>query len=173
MTDSELLSLAKKASMNAYVPYSRFPVGAALECEDGTVFTGCNVENAALGTISIAGRSALTVAAVGISFSMRAGSGPPGTVPTAGAAIKGTSKVSPKPAPSVADAEGLTGLIISSRPCNPIPIQAEGLIWTRTMRIGPYRTSGTVSDWFRSWMHLPTRWYSRLFRWPKTILSKR
>ena len=50
MTDRELMSMAKKASLNAYVPYSRFPVGAALECDDGSVFTGCNVENAALGS---------------------------------------------------------------------------------------------------------------------------
>ncbi len=31
----------------AYCPYSRFPVGAALECADGSVFTGCNIDNAA------------------------------------------------------------------------------------------------------------------------------
>jgi cytidine deaminase len=39
---------AQAASMldRAYCPYSHFPVGAALECDDGTVFTGCNVENA-------------------------------------------------------------------------------------------------------------------------------
>ena len=58
MTDKELLALAKKASLNAYVPYSRFAVGAALECEDGTVFTGCNVENAALGSTICAERTA-------------------------------------------------------------------------------------------------------------------
>ena len=58
MTDKELLALAKKASLNAYVPYSRFAVGAALECEDGTVFTGCNVENAALGSTICAERIA-------------------------------------------------------------------------------------------------------------------
>ncbi len=46
MTDQELLDLARKAAEAAYVPYSHFPVGAALECADGTVFTGCNVENA-------------------------------------------------------------------------------------------------------------------------------
>ncbi len=59
MTDRELLNMAKKASENAYAPYSRFSVGAALECEDGTVFTGCNVENAALGSTMCAERVAI------------------------------------------------------------------------------------------------------------------
>lgn len=58
MTDRQLMTLAKKASMNAYVPYSHFPVGAALECSDGTVFTGCNVENAAFGSTICAERTA-------------------------------------------------------------------------------------------------------------------
>ena len=52
------MSMAKEASLNAYVPYSHFPVGAALECDDGTVFTGCNVENAALGSTICAERTA-------------------------------------------------------------------------------------------------------------------
>ena len=43
MTDRELMNLAKAASKNSYSPYSRFPVGAELECDDGAVFTGCNV----------------------------------------------------------------------------------------------------------------------------------
>ena len=47
MTREELKSAAVSMLEKAYCPYSRFPVGAALECEDGTVFTGCNVENAA------------------------------------------------------------------------------------------------------------------------------
>ena len=58
MTDRELLSKAKAASLNAYVPYSRFAVGAALECLDGTVYTGCNVENAAFGSTICAERTA-------------------------------------------------------------------------------------------------------------------
>ena len=59
MTDRELLDLAKKAAENSYSPYSRFPVGAALECADGTVFTGCNIENAAYGDTICAERTAV------------------------------------------------------------------------------------------------------------------
>ncbi len=46
MTLDELKAKAVAMLDRAYCPYSRFPVGAALECADGTVFTGCNVENA-------------------------------------------------------------------------------------------------------------------------------
>ena len=58
MTDKELLCLAREASTKAYVPYSKFAVGAALECKGGKVFTGCNVENAALGDTICAERTA-------------------------------------------------------------------------------------------------------------------
>lgn len=59
MTDRELLTIAKEASVNAYAPYSRFAVGAALECESGLIYTGCNVENMALGSTVCAERVAL------------------------------------------------------------------------------------------------------------------
>ena len=49
MTDQALVDLAFSMLERSYVPYSRFPVGAALLCADGTVFTGCNIENAAYG----------------------------------------------------------------------------------------------------------------------------
>ena len=49
MTDRNLIEMAHKAVANSYSPYSRFKAGAAVECADGTVFTGCAIENAAFG----------------------------------------------------------------------------------------------------------------------------
>lgn len=62
MTDQELIHLAFRMLERSYVPYSGFPVGAALLCADGTVFTGCNVENAAYGSTICAERTALVKA---------------------------------------------------------------------------------------------------------------
>ena len=62
MTDRELVDLAFSMTARAYAPYSKFPVGAALLCADGTVFTGCNVENAAYGSTICAERTAVVKA---------------------------------------------------------------------------------------------------------------
>ncbi len=44
---TKLFNMAVKASESSYSPYSQFRVGAALLCKDGTIYTGCNIENAA------------------------------------------------------------------------------------------------------------------------------
>ncbi|MEA5142745.1 MAG: cytidine deaminase [Oscillibacter sp.] len=62
MSEKELCQTAVAMLDRAYCPYSHFPVGAALECGDGTVFTGCNVENAAYGVAICAERTAMTKA---------------------------------------------------------------------------------------------------------------
>ena len=62
MTDQALVALSVEMQQRSYVPYSHFPVGAALLCTDGTVFTGCNVENAAYGSTLCAERTALVKA---------------------------------------------------------------------------------------------------------------
>ncbi|MCR4644950.1 MAG: cytidine deaminase [Oscillospiraceae bacterium] len=58
----ELMEAAKRARANAYCRYSHFAVGAALLTEDGAVFTGCNVENAAYGECICAERTAVVKA---------------------------------------------------------------------------------------------------------------
>ena len=45
--EPELLNLARAVKEHAHVPYSHFPVGAALRTDTGAVYAGCNVENAA------------------------------------------------------------------------------------------------------------------------------
>ena len=62
MTREELKAAAVVMLDRAYCPYSHFPVGAALECGDGTVFTGCNIENAAYGATICAERTAVAKA---------------------------------------------------------------------------------------------------------------
>lgn len=62
MTDEELVAQAQQAREFAYVPYSRFKVGAALLGASGRVFTGCNVENAAYPLCTCAERTAVVKA---------------------------------------------------------------------------------------------------------------
>ena len=59
MNEQQLIEEAKKAREMAYVPYSKFQVGAALLTGDGRVYRGCNIENAAYSMCNCAERTAL------------------------------------------------------------------------------------------------------------------
>ena len=77
MTHTALLKIAEEARKKAYTPYSNFSVGAALLCDDGEVFEGCNIENASYTPTCCAERVAVfsAVAAGKRSFSAIAVSG--------------------------------------------------------------------------------------------------
>ena len=55
----ELIDLARNARERAHAPYSNFKVGAVVECSDGKIFTGCNVENSSYGLSLCAERVAI------------------------------------------------------------------------------------------------------------------
>jgi len=55
----ELIETATEMLDRAYVPYSKFPVGAALHTKEGEVFSGCNIENASFGLTNCAERTAV------------------------------------------------------------------------------------------------------------------
>ena len=59
MTPEKLIELAKEAMTRAYAPYSGYKVGAALLCADGSVYLGCNIENAAYTPTVCAERTAI------------------------------------------------------------------------------------------------------------------
>lgn len=59
MEPLKLVELALEAREHAYVPYSKFAVGAALLTKDGKVYQGCNIENASFGATNCAERTAI------------------------------------------------------------------------------------------------------------------
>lgn len=86
--DPALIAAALAARAHAYAPYSHFAVGAAVQGEDGAVFAGCNVENAAYpqGTCAEAGAISALIAAGRrrITTVVVAGEGPPACMPCGG-----------------------------------------------------------------------------------------
>ena len=59
MATTELIDLAIETSKQAYVPYSHFPIGAVLVANDGSIYTGVNIENASFSLTNCGERTAI------------------------------------------------------------------------------------------------------------------
>ena len=59
MDKKKYIEEANKMLEKAYIPYSKFPVGAALVTKEGKIYTGCNIENASYGLCNCAERTAI------------------------------------------------------------------------------------------------------------------
>lgn len=59
MDKKKYIEEANKMLSKAYIPYSKFPVGAALVTKEGKIYTGCNIENASYGLCNCAERTAI------------------------------------------------------------------------------------------------------------------
>ncbi|AYF05935.1 MULTISPECIES: cytidine deaminase [Bacillus] len=59
MDKKKCIEEANKMLAKAYIPYSKFPVGAALVTKEGKIYTGCNIENASYGLCNCAERTAI------------------------------------------------------------------------------------------------------------------
>ncbi len=57
--EERMLAMAREAMKMSYSPYSHYAVGACLKCTDGTLYTGCNIENASFGATNCAERTAI------------------------------------------------------------------------------------------------------------------
>ena len=77
MKPEKLIELAKDAMTRAYAPYSGYKVGAALLCADGTVYQGCNIENASYGPTNCAEREFAAIAVCGGKDGVISGAFPP------------------------------------------------------------------------------------------------
>lgn len=109
--DAELIAAAAAIRGRAYTPYSRFNVGAALRCEDGSIHVGCNVENAAYpqGTCAEAGAIAAMIAAGRhrIARAVVAGAGPLPCTPCGGCRQKLREFAGPDMVVDMVDGDGV------------------------------------------------------------------